>query len=336
MRMSRLEVRDLTIEYVSEGYVVRPVAGLDLRADDGEIVLLVGPSGSGKTSVLSCLGGILTPAAGSIRVSGRELVGASPAQLVEHRRSGVGIVFQAFNLVPSLSARENVAVPLLLAGQPRSAGLRRADELLASVGLAQRARHRPGQLSGGQQQRVAIARGLVHDPPVLLADEPTANLDHVQAEAVVGLLRGLRDRGRTIVISTHDQRLVPVADRLVTMIDEPAVGDEVSQRVAFAPGETVFAQGATAELVYVIDAGRVEIVRELAGGAEERLTVLDPGTYFGELGALLGFPRSATARALTEVELTALSPARFRAWLQDQPVRPRPGGRLPDASVTVR
>ena len=129
----------------------------------------------------------------------------------------MGFVFQAFNLIPSLSAQENVAVPMMLAGTSRSDAMRRAAEVLERVGLADRLANRPGQLSGGQQQRVAVARGLAHDPVVLLADEPTANLDYVQAEGVIRLLRELRDDGRVIIVSTHDARLVPISDQVITI-----------------------------------------------------------------------------------------------------------------------
>ena len=218
-----VEVRGLVIEYVTSGYAVRPIDGLDLDASAGELVVLLGPSGCGKTSLLSVLGGILRPTEGTVRVDGIAVEHLSGVDLAEYRQRTVGFVFQAFNLVPSLTARENVAIPLLLGGIDHKAAMRRADELLARVGLSDRARHRPNRLSGGQQQRVAVARGLAADAPVLLADEPTANLDYIQAEGIITLLRDLRSDGRTIIVSTHDDRLVPIADRVVHLVPEHAV-----------------------------------------------------------------------------------------------------------------
>jgi putative ABC transport system ATP-binding protein len=221
-------------------------------------------------------------------------------------------VFQAFNLIPSLTARENVAVPLLLTWRSRSEAFRRADELLELVGLTDRAGHRPSKLSGGQQQRVAVARGLGQDPPLLLADEPTANLDFIQAEAVIRLLRDLRDQGRVIIVSTHDARLVPIADRIIDMAPDTGDDELAVQDVSFAAGESVFEQGDRATYVYTIRSGEVDVIRVFADGSETLLNRLVPGQYFGELGAFLGFPRSASVRAHTDVELVAYNPRAFR------------------------
>ncbi|MEO1064673.1 MAG: ATP-binding cassette domain-containing protein [Actinomycetota bacterium] len=312
-----LRVDDLVVEYVNDGYLVRPLDGLSFAAEPGELVVLLGPSGSGKTTLLSCLGGILTPTSGSIHLGDTDVSALRGRDLVDYRRSEVGFVFQAFNLIPSLSARENVAMPLIMTGRRRSDAFSRADELLERVGLADRSGHRPSQLSGGQQQRVAVARGLGNDPKLLLADEPTANLDHIQAEAVIGLLRELRDQGRTIVVSTHDQRLVPIADRLVKMVPEFETVHEPTREVSFGAGTTIFEQGDTSDLVYVIRTGEIDVYRELADGGEVFIRRLGPGNYFGELGPFLGFPRSASVRAHSDVVLTAYSPDVFRREVQD-------------------
>jgi putative ABC transport system ATP-binding protein len=310
--MPQLTVTDLVVEYESGGLLVRPIDELSLRGAGGELVVLLGPSGCGKTTLLSCLGGILTPAEGSIRLDDTEIVGLKGAAMTRYRQQQVGIVFQAFNLIPSLTARENVAMPLLAAGVRRRKAMVRADALLEEVGLTDRAHHRPGQLSGGQQQRVAIARALAHDPPLVLADEPTANLDFIQAESVIRLLRDLRSSGRLIVVSTHDQRLVPIADQVVAMVTEHRDDTRPPQRVEYAPGESIFEQGTHGQLVYTIEEGEVDIVQVFADGHEERLTTLAAGRYFGELGPMLGFPRSASARARTDVVLTAWSARDFR------------------------
>ena len=312
MRDALLQVRDLVIEYDSGGYPVRPIDGFTLDAYSGELIVLLGPSGCGKTSLLSTLGGILRPTAGSIRFDGIAVEDLAGGALSDYRQRRVGFVFQAFNLIPSLNARENVAIPLILAGVPRRAALARADELLQRVGLGNRTHHRPAKLSGGQQQRAAVARGLAADPPMLLADEPTANLDYIQAEGIISLLRDLRSDGRLIVVSSHDDRLVPIADRVIHLVPEFREDEQSPRVVEIASGEVVFEQGSRGELVYVIEAGRVAITRRRSDGSDEHLAALEAGEYFGELGPLLGVPRSAPATALTPRRLKAYNVHDFR------------------------
>lgn len=312
-----LRVSDLTVEFRHDGYAIRPLDGLSFSAATGELVVLLGPSGSGKTTLLSCLGGILTPTAGEIRLGDMDVTAMSPVTLECYRRDHVGFVFQSFNLIPSLTALQNVAIPLMLTGTDRSEAHASARAILERVGLSDRLEHRPSMLSGGQQQRVAVARGLVGEPQLLLADEPTANLDHIQAEGIIRLLRDLRTAGRTIVISTHDARLVPVADRVVRLGTEAATDTGPPVEVTFSAGELVFSQGDPADLVYVIDDGEVEIFRQLVDGDEERIALLPAGQYFGELGPLLGFPRSASARTTRASTLTAYGPHEFRSSVLD-------------------
>lgn len=171
--MGDLSIQNLVVEYYSGGYALRPINGLNLDVAAGSLVMLLGPSGCGKTTLLSCLGGILRPKSGAIKFDEVDITTLQGAELANYRRNKVGIVFQAFNLVPSLTAVENVMVPLRSAGMSRRASRRRAEELLARVNLAERMNHRPGDLSGGQQQRVAVARAIALDPPLILADEPT-------------------------------------------------------------------------------------------------------------------------------------------------------------------
>jgi putative ABC transport system ATP-binding protein len=216
--MMALKIRDLTVAYQSAGQTFRPFSNFDLDVEAGELVVLLGPSGSGKTTLLSAIAGLLTPESGSLLVDGVDVTALTAGDLVAHRRQRVGVVFQAFNLIPSLTATENVMVPLLAAGRRRRAARDRARLLLDRVGLDHRQDHRPGAMSGGQQQRVAIARALAADPPVILADEPTAHLDHVKVDSVRDLLRGLADDGRVVVVATHDDRLLPVADRIVRLV----------------------------------------------------------------------------------------------------------------------
>jgi putative ABC transport system ATP-binding protein len=311
--MPALSIEDLVVEYSSGGYAVRPIDGLSVTMDPGELALLLGPSGCGKTTLLSCIGGILTPTSGTIRFGDTTITGLEGAALTAFRRRTVGIVFQAFNLVPSLTALENVEIPLRSAKVGRRERRARATELLEQVELSDRISHRPGDLSGGQQQRVAIARALALDPPLLLADEPTAHLDYIQVEEVLRLLRELASGERVVVISTHDQRMLPLADRVVELVPQfgQAEGGE-PEVVELAVGEDLFTQGSMGGLIYTLERGEIEIVRKLDDGSEEVKAVLEPGRYFGEIGPLFGMPRSATARARTVAVVTGYSVRDFR------------------------
>jgi putative ABC transport system ATP-binding protein len=295
--MPGVEIRDLTIEYSSGGYAVRPIDEMDLSLVDGELVLLLGASGCGKTTLLSTMASILRPTSGSIRVGDTEVTTLKGRDLADFRRHTVGIVFQAFNLIPSLTARDNVAVALRGAGIDRHEARARAEELLRQVGLADRMHHRPGDLSGGQQQRVAIARAIALNPPLVVADEPTAHLDYIQVDGVLRLLRELAQPGRVVVVATHDERLLPLADRVIELTPRASSETRPPEHRSLGRGEVLFRQGDSGDLVYVVERGSVEIVRELAGGGEELLTVIESGGYFGELAPMFGLRRSATARA---------------------------------------
>ena len=313
--MTTVAIRDLVVEFASGGYAVRPIDGLDLELATGELVLLLGASGCGKTTLLSMLAGILRPTSGSITVDGIEITTLKGDDLVNHRRRTCGVVFQAFNLVPSLTAWENVAAPLWAAGLRGRPARAQAETLLRAVDLGERMHHRPGDLSGGQQQRVAIARALAHNPPLLLADEPTAHLDYIQVDGVLQLLRGLAQPGRLVVVATHDDRLLPLADRVVELSKraDPA-HQPPPAAIRLEAGQVLFRQGDFGELAYVVEEGTVEIVRELAGGGEEYLAALGPSRYFGELAPMFGLRRSGTARARTPAVVTAYGLRDFRAW----------------------
>ena len=308
-----LECRDLVVEYSGGGYVVRPIDGLSIEVASGELALLLGSSGCGKTTLLSILAAILRPQRGSVRLNGREVTTLSGGALTEYRRHSVGVVFQAFNLVPSLTAAENVQVPLRAAGFGARRARRRAEELLGQVGLGRRGLHRPGELSGGEQQRVAIARALALDPPLLLADEPTAHLDYIQIEGVLRLLREIADEGRMVVVATHDERMAPLADRSIEL--SPRRGDDDGARLpaGLAAGQTLFSQGDPSDVVYVVEDGCIELVQELADGSEQTVARHGAGEYFGELGPMFGLRRSATARAVGPAVVTGLSLAEFRS-----------------------
>lgn len=317
--MADLDIRGLTVEYAGGGYVVRALDDLSMQACIGELVILLGPSGCGKTTLLSVLAGILTPTAGEVEVFGDRVDALHGEALASYRRSSVGIVFQAFNLVPSLSALENVAAPLLVAGMAMRDARQRASELLARVDLTDRSDHRPGDLSGGQQQRVAIARALVHNPRLLLADEPTAHLDYIQVEKVLQILRELAGPERIVVVSTHDPRIIPIADRVVDLAPSLATSTRPPEGSLLAAGDVLFEQGSRGDLIYVVELGEIEIVRVLEDGAEEVLTVLRPGQHFGELGPLLGIPRTAAARARTQAAVTGYTVRDFRDRATEDP-----------------
>ncbi|HEY4346055.1 MAG TPA: ATP-binding cassette domain-containing protein [Gaiellaceae bacterium] len=310
--MPELEVRELTVEFSSGGYVVRPLAGLSFDAEDGELVVVLGPSGCGKTTLLSCLAGLLTPVSGSIHFRGEDVASLGRQAVGAYRRDTVGVVFQSFNLIPSLSARHNILAPLRLAGVPRAQAIARADDLLETVGLADRARHRPGQLSGGQRQRVAIARALAHDPPLVVADEPTAHLDYVQVEGVLRLVRQLARPGRLVIVATHDDRITNIADRVVELAPDFARSDRKPEGVTLSAGQVLFEQGDRGDLVYVVEEGQIEVYRRREDGTEETLALIDAGHYFGELGPMLNLPRSASARAHGPVRLMGYPVRAFR------------------------
>jgi putative ABC transport system ATP-binding protein len=216
---SALSAQGLCKEYGKGAALVRAVDDVALAVEPGESVAVVGPSGCGKSTLLYLLGGLERPTAGSVRLGASSLERLPEARLARLRRHDLGFVFQAFHLVDELTARENVELPALLAGATPHAARARASELLEQVGLADRASHLPSALSGGQQQRVAIARALANEPLVVLADEPTGNLDSGATTEVLRLFEQLHSNGQTLVVVTHDERIAATADRLISMRD---------------------------------------------------------------------------------------------------------------------
>ena len=295
--MTGLAIRDLSIEYASGDYVVRPISDLNVDVASGELALLLGASGCGKTTLLGAVAAIQKPARGSILVGSTEVTTLEGTALSEYRRTTVGLVFQDFNLLASLTALENVQVPLWAGGQRGKEPKQKAEALLEQVGLADRMHHKPGDMSGGQQQRVAIARALANDPPVVLADEPTAHLDFVQVDSVIRLLRELAQPGRLVVVATHDDRLLPLADQVVELSPRPSATVHEPGPVELAPGEVLFEQGDVGDLIYEVQSGEIEIVRLKTDGTYETLATLGEGGYFGELAPMFRLPRAATARA---------------------------------------
>jgi putative ABC transport system ATP-binding protein len=216
--------RGVTKHYGEGNARVTALRGVDLDVRAGELMMLVGPSGCGKTTLISVIAGILDRDAGECTVFGTDFMDLRGRRRTSYRGENIGFVFQAFNLLPPLTAAENVAVPLMILGQPRSAAVKRGKEMLGRVGLGDRSHSFPAQLSGGQQQRVAIARALVHEPRLIVCDEPTSALDHETGHAVMELFKEIAVRpGRALVIVTHDQRIFPFADRIARMDDGAVV-----------------------------------------------------------------------------------------------------------------
>lgn len=214
-----ISLRGVTKSYQSDGRTVDALRGVDLNVPGGQFLAIIGRSGCGKSTLLNILGGLDTPSTGQVVVAGQHVESANDAALTRYRRSTVGIVFQFFNLMPLLTVLENAALPALLAGKPRRATEARARELVARVGLEHRANQQASLLSGGEMQRVAVARALINDPPLILADEPTGNLDSDSATSVLGALRELTAAGKTVLMVTHSREAAALADTTREMLD---------------------------------------------------------------------------------------------------------------------
>ena len=224
-----VETHDLVREFVMGAGTIRAVDGITMRVERGELVAVVGRSGSGKTTLLSLIGALDRPTSGSVRVSGEAVSEMGERDLVRFRRRSIGFIFQAFGLLPILSAAENVEIPLRLVGSEPREREQRVAHLLELVGLGERAQHRPYELSGGEQQRVAIARSLANRPDLLLADEPTGQLDSQTGHGIMVLVRAIvRGEGTTGIVATHDPALIGLADRVVELRDGKVVGQAAS------------------------------------------------------------------------------------------------------------
>ncbi len=223
-----IELKNLTKIYNEDGNQVKAVDGVTLNFAAGEFTAIVGPSGSGKTTLLNLLGGIDKPTHGEIIIDNIRVTDLTGTALINFRLHNIGFVFQSYNLIPVLTARENVEFVMLLQNKPKEERVRRSMELLAAVGLADRANSRPSKLSGGQQQRVAVARALASRPKFVLADEPTANLDSKSAETLLDMMEQLnKHENITFIFSTHDPRVMKKARRIITLLDGRVDSDEM-------------------------------------------------------------------------------------------------------------
>ena len=223
---SAARVENLTREYVMDGETVRALRGVSLDIPEGDYVAIMGPSGSGKSTLLNLLGCLDRPTAGHLFLGEDDVSQLDDDQLSEIRAKRIGFVFQSYNLIPQLTVLENIEVPVFYQGHGTKSDRRRSRELAEMVGLGDRLGHRPTQLSGGQQQRVAVARSLINDPYFILADEPTGNLDSATSEEILGLLTDLNDRGKTIIIVTHESEVGNRTKRIIRLRDGTVQSDE--------------------------------------------------------------------------------------------------------------
>jgi ABC-type lipoprotein export system ATPase subunit len=314
--------------------------GVDLRVNAGEFVAVIGKSGSGKSTLINMIAGIDRPTSGEVFVGDTAVHRLSEAQMAVWRGKNVGIVFQFFQLLPTLTVLENVMLPMDFCNvHPPAERPRYAMHLLEQMEMAEHAHKLPAAISGGQQQRVAIARALANDPPILLADEPTGNLDSQSADAVFRLFERLVAQGKTILMVTHDQDLAQRVTRAVQIVDGEIIEQQLAetfpalthaQLVAlthrvdperFAPGSVILQRGAPVERFHVILSGRVEVLVPQADGSEKVVATFSRGNYFGEVELVRGGPSIATVRATRDapVELLRLDRAAFDELLAQAP-----------------
>lgn len=223
-----MQANELWKLYPSGESTIQAVRGVSLQINEGEVIAIMGPSGCGKTTLLNVLSGIDEPTSGGVMLEGKPLFGISDDERSRMRAENLGFIFQDFNLLPVLSAVENVELPLLMIGKPAAEARKTALDALAAVGLGERSDHRPSELSGGQQQRVAIARAIVHKPTIILCDEPTGNLDSATSSTVMELLKGINEKlGTTFLLVTHDSDVAQQCSRILQMEDGQIVSDKV-------------------------------------------------------------------------------------------------------------
>jgi len=333
-----IDMRQIVKTYQSVAGSFTALKGVDLQVDRGEFVAIIGKSGSGKSTLINMITGIDRPTSGEVLVGDTPVHMLSEGQMAVWRGKNLGVIFQFFQLLPTLSIVENVMLPLDLGNvyQPHERRAR-AMQLLEQVDMAQHANKLPSAVSGGQQQRVAIARALANDPPILVADEPTGNLDSKTANAVFQLFENLAKSGKTILMVTHDSDLAKRVSRAVIVADGEIVNEYVAQALStlsvdqlgwatsrieprtFSPGAPIVTQGEPADRFYIITKGQVDVLLHHPDGQDIPVTTIRAGQYFGEVGLLRGGARIATVRADAHapVEVATLDRATFDSLLAD-------------------
>jgi len=333
-----VEVRSLVKEYHTEAGVFRALNSVNISVDEGEFVAVIGKSGSGKSTLINMITGIDRPTSGEVWVNGTGVHLLSESQLARWRGLNLGIVFQFFQLLPTLSVVDNVMLPMDFCNTyPARERRDRAMHLLEQVGMAERANKLPSAVSGGQQQRAAIARALANDPPIVVADEPTGNLDSKTAESVFDLFNELVAAGKTIVMVTHDNDLATRTTKSIFVADGEVVNEYVVSAlhgldvdqltlaaskltpILYQPGAIIVRQGDEADLFYIITRGAVDVLVEQPSGAEIKVATLKSGQYFGEIALMRGGQRTATVRAVddSDVEVMALDRETFGSLMED-------------------
>src|SRR3954451_6905797 len=333
-----IDLRQVEKTYQSAAGSFTALKRVDLQIDRGEFVAIIGKSGSGKSTLINMITGIDRPTSGEVLVGNVPVHTLSEGQMAAWRGRNLGIIFQFFQLLPALSIIENVMLPMDFCNMytPRERP-ERAMQLLSQVEMAEQAHKLTSAVSGGQQQRVAIARALANDPPVLIADEPTGNLDSKTANAVFQLFRDLVANGKTVVMVTHDSALAKRVDRAVIVADGAIVNEYVAKALStltmdqlalvtrqlearsFTPGAPIISQGAPADQFYIITKGQVKVQLHQPNGPAIPVTTMNAGQYFGEIGLLRGGARTATVRATGEanVEVVALDRDEFNSLIAD-------------------
>jgi putative ABC transport system ATP-binding protein len=333
-----IDMRQIVKTYQSAAGSFTALKSVDLKIDRGEFVAIIGKSGSGKSTLINMITGIDRPTSGEVLVGDAAVHTLSEGQMAVWRGKNLGVIFQFFQLLPTLSIIENVMLPMDFCNmyEPRERR-ERAMALLAQVEMAHQANKLPSAVSGGQQQRVAIARALANDPPILVADEPTGNLDSKTANAVFQLFEALVKQGKTVLMVTHDSDLAKRVSRAIIVADGEIVNEYVAKALAtlsidqlgwvtsrlearvYAPGAPIITQGDPADQFYIITKGQVEILLHHPDGQDIPVTRLIAGQYFGEIGLLRGGVRTATVRAASEtsVEVVALDREEFTSLIAD-------------------
>jgi ABC-type lipoprotein export system ATPase subunit len=333
-----IDMRQIVKTYQSAAGSFTALKGVDLQIDRGEFVAIIGKSGSGKSTLINIITGIDRPTSGEVLVGDAAVNTLSEGQMAVWRGKNLGVIFQFFQLLPTLTLAENVMLPMDFCNMYAPRERRdRAMALLAQVEMAHQADKLPSAVSGGQQQRVAIARALANDPPILVADEPTGNLDSKTANAVFQLFENLVQQGKTVLMVTHDSDLAKRVSRAIIVADGEIVNEYVAKALptlsvdqlgfvthqlesrTYTPGAPIIRQGEAADQFYIITKGQVEILLHHPDGQAIVVTRLSAGQYFGEIGLLRGGVRIATVRAAgeTNVEVVALDRDEFTSLLAD-------------------